>query len=63
VVYGHDKFDLVAVFDGHNGPDVSMWAGHVIGQFFARLLETMEPAEALKQVGSAKIFSLIKLGV
>lgn len=50
-MYGHDKFDLVAVFDGHNGPDVSRWAGHKIGEIFERLIETnVEPAQALEQV-------------
>eukprot|EP01127_Copromyxa_protea_P014527 TRINITY_DN4067_c0_g1_i1.p1 TRINITY_DN4067_c0_g1~~TRINITY_DN4067_c0_g1_i1.p1 ORF type:complete len:334 (-),score=47.94 TRINITY_DN4067_c0_g1_i1:91-1092(-) len=50
VVSGHEKFDLVAVFDGHNGTDVSIWAGHVIGQYLEKLLQNdVEPGEALKQ--------------
>jgi serine/threonine protein phosphatase PrpC len=53
VVFGHEKFDLVAVFDGHNGPDTSIWAGHKICHYVETLLESSVVAthdEALTKV-------------
>jgi len=50
VIYGHEKFDLVAVFDGHNGSDTSLWAGDRIGRYYSTLFDSgLEPDEALKK--------------
>lgn len=39
------------MFDGHNGPDVSVWVGHHIGEYFEKLMkDEVDPAEALKLV-------------
>jgi len=48
VIVGHEDYDLLGVFDGHNGSDTSVWAGNHIGRYFQLSLDTdLGPEEAL----------------
>eukprot|EP01127_Copromyxa_protea_P023586 TRINITY_DN8889_c0_g1_i1.p1 TRINITY_DN8889_c0_g1~~TRINITY_DN8889_c0_g1_i1.p1 ORF type:complete len:171 (-),score=21.82 TRINITY_DN8889_c0_g1_i1:4-516(-) len=63
VVFGHEKLDLVAVFDGHNGSDTSIWAGHKICSFIEALIDDEFDSidEALVKVVFFYLFFLLPL--
>jgi len=48
VISGNETYDLLGIFDGHNGADTSMWAGKHIGHYFqVSLASKSDPGAAL----------------